>query len=118
MGARRRIAVRVLLALPLVSAPLVLAVREPQDTRGAVGTDRSQGDRPEKGRKVAPTWNASSDDTGVTGYDLYRNGTRVASPAGTSDTDRPGRGTFSYQVRARDAAGNVSGLSTAVSSTT
>jgi chitodextrinase len=72
----------------------------------------------QKGRRVALVWNASSDNVGVVGYDLYRNGTRVAGATGTSYNDRPGRGTFTYQVRARDAAGNVSLLSAGVSVTT
>ena len=72
----------------------------------------------QKGRRVVLAWNPSTDNTGVAGYDVYRNGTRIAGPTGTSYTDRPGRGTFGYQVRARDAAGNTSGLSTAVSVTT
>jgi chitodextrinase len=71
----------------------------------------------QKGRKVALSWNASNDNTGVVGYDLYRNGARIAGPTGTAYTDRPGRGTFTYQVRARDAAGNVSGLSAGISVT-
>jgi hypothetical protein len=67
---------------------------------------------------VLLTWNASSDNLGVTGYQVFRNGVQVAAPTGTSLTDRPGRGTFGYQLRARDAAGNLSGLSAAVSVTT
>ena len=72
----------------------------------------------QKGRKVLLSWNASNDNVGVVGYDVYRGGVRVAGPVGTSYTDRPGRGTFTYQVRARDAAGNVSGMSAAVTVTT
>ncbi len=72
----------------------------------------------QKGRKVVLSWNASTDNVGVVGYDVYRNGTRVAGPSGTSYSDRPGRGTFTYQVRARDAAGNVSGPSGSVTVTT
>ena len=72
----------------------------------------------QKGRKVVLSWNASTDNVGVVGYDVYRNGSRIAGPTGTSYTDRPGRGTFTYQVRARDAAGNVSGPSVSVSVTT
>jgi chitodextrinase len=72
----------------------------------------------QKGRKVALSWNASTDNVGVVGYDLYRNGSRVAGPAGTTYSDRPGRGTFTYQVRARDAAGNVSGPSASLTVTT
>ncbi|MGH3135572.1 MAG: alpha-amylase, partial [Gaiellaceae bacterium] len=72
----------------------------------------------QKGRKVVLSWNASNDNVGAVGYDVFRSSVQVAGPAGTSYTDRPGRGTFSYQVRARDAAGNVSGMSTAVTVTT
>ena len=72
----------------------------------------------QKGRRVALTWNAANDNVGVVGYDVYRNGTRVAGPTGTSYSDRPGRGTFTYVVRARDAAGNVSGQSAGVTVTT
>jgi chitodextrinase len=72
----------------------------------------------QKGRKVLLTWNASNDNVGVVGYDVVRNGVQVAGPAGMSYTDRPGRGTFTYQVRARDAAGNVSSLSAGVTATT
>ena len=71
-----------------------------------------------KGRRVALSWNASSDNVGVVGYDVYRNGTRIAQPTGTSYSHRPPRGTFTYVVRARDAAGNVSGPSAGVTVTT
>jgi chitodextrinase len=72
----------------------------------------------QKGRKVALSWNASTDNVGVAGYDVLRNGVRISQPSGTSYTDRPGRGTFTYQVRARDAAGNLSGLSGGITVTT
>jgi chitodextrinase len=72
----------------------------------------------QKGRRVSLTWNASNDTVGVVGYDVYRNGSPVGAPTGTSYNDRPGRGTFTYQVRARDAAGNVSGLSAGATVTT
>lgn len=71
-----------------------------------------------RARRVFLTWSASTDNVGVTGYDVYRNGALVASPGGTAYTDRPtARGTYTYQVRARDAAGNVSGLSAGVNAT-
>jgi hypothetical protein len=69
----------------------------------------------QKGRKVALSWNVSSDDIGVVAYDVMRGGVVIASSASTAYVDRPGRGTFSYQVRARDAAGNASGWSAPVS---
>jgi hypothetical protein len=67
------------------------------------------------GRPVV-TWSASSDDVAVTGYDVLRDGAVVGTTtAGLSYTDTSalqGR-TYSYSVRARDAAGNTSAASTA-----
>ncbi len=63
------------------------------------------------------TWTASTDNVGVTGYRVYRNGSQVGTtvaPA-TSYTDNGlTTGTaYSYQVIAVDAAGNASGFSAA-----
>jgi len=71
-----------------------------------------------KGRKVRLSWNASADNTGVVGYHVVRSSVQIAAPTSTSYTHRPPKGTFTYQVRARDAAGNASGLSAAVTVTT
>jgi chitodextrinase len=71
-----------------------------------------------KGRKVRLSWSASTDNLGVAGYQVVRSSVQIASPAGTTYTHRPPKGAFMYQVGARDAAGNVSGLSPAVSVTT
>ncbi len=67
---------------------------------------------------IALAWNASTDNaggSGVAGYEVLRNGTRVGQPTGTSytDTGLTANTSYSYQVRARDAAGNLSALSTA-----
>ncbi|WP_406835046.1 glycoside hydrolase family 6 protein [Streptomyces sp. AHU1] len=69
---------------------------------------------------VSLSWSASTDNTAVTGYDIYRDGTKVGSATGTSYTDSglTASTTYSYTVRAKDAAGNVSASSTAVSATT
>lgn len=67
--------------------------------------------------QIRLTWNASSDDTAVTGYDIYANGDLLTSVGGnvTAYTDtRPGDATVTYHVRAKDAAGNVSGNSNTV----
>jgi chitodextrinase len=56
------------------------------------------------------SWQPSSDNVGVTGYDVYRNGHKIASTTGTTYADttvRQGR-TYRYRVDAYDAAGNVS----------
>ncbi|WNG48981.1 alpha-amylase [Archangium minus] len=69
---------------------------------------------------VSLTWTASTDASGIAGYDVYRNGALVASPPSASytDTGLSLGTTYSYTVRARDTAGNVSALSTALSVTT
>ncbi|QJT06161.1 Secreted glycosyl hydrolase [Streptomyces asoensis] len=64
--------------------------------------------------QIRLTWNASTDNTGVTGYDVYANNTLLTTVAGnvTTYTDnRSATATVSYFVRAKDAAGNVSGNS-------
>ena len=69
---------------------------------------------------VALAWNASTDNVGVTGYQVFRGTTLVASPTGLAftDTGLAPSTTFSYTVRALDAAGNQSAASAAVSATT
>jgi chitodextrinase len=59
---------------------------------------------------ISLAWSASTDDTGVTNYLVYRNATLVASPTALTYTDpglTPGT-TYTYQVKAVDGAGNVS----------
>jgi len=65
-------------------------------------------------------WSASSDNVGVTGYALYRNGAFLKNVTGTStsDTGLTASTSYSYSVRARDAAGNISGSSATVTATT
>lgn len=66
------------------------------------------------------TWTASTDNVGVAGYDVWRNGVKVGSPPGTSfaDTGLTAGTTYAYTVDAFDAAGNVSAQSGAVNGTT
>src|SRR5439155_719046 len=65
------------------------------------------------------SWSASTDNVGVTGYIVRRNGVQVATPVTTSfaDTGLSAATTYSYTVAARDAAGNISPNSTSVSIT-
>jgi chitodextrinase len=69
---------------------------------------------------IALAWTASTDNTGVTSYDILRNGTKVGSSATTSFTDSSltPNTTYSYTVVARDAAGNSSTPSAALSAKT
>ncbi|MEU6738599.1 cellulose binding domain-containing protein [Streptosporangium sandarakinum] len=70
------------------------------------------------------TWTASTDDTGVSGYDVYREAGTTdvkagspASPAFTLTGLSPAT-PYTYYVVARDAAGNVSAASDPVTFTT
>ncbi|MEU9702402.1 discoidin domain-containing protein [Streptomyces sp. NPDC047981] len=70
--------------------------------------------------QIRLTWNAATDNVGVTGYDVYAGGTLLSSVAGnvTTFTDtRPANQTVTYLVRARDAAGNQSADSNTVTRT-
>src|SRR2546427_6198196 len=66
------------------------------------------------------SWSASTDNVGVAGYRVYRDGTLVASPGGTSAsiTGLSAGVPYSFTVSAFDAAGNVSAPSAALSVTT
>ncbi|HEX3592627.1 MAG TPA: cellulose binding domain-containing protein [Pseudonocardiaceae bacterium] len=65
-------------------------------------------------------WSPSTDNVGVTGYRVFRNGTQVGTTTATTFTDTGlTAGTqYSYTVKATDAAGNLSTPSTAASATT
>lgn len=65
-------------------------------------------------------WNASSDNKAVTGYRVYRNGTQITTTSNTSFTDSSvsAATTYSYSIRAYDAANNVSINSSSLSVTT
>ncbi|WP_329483662.1 discoidin domain-containing protein [Kribbella sp. NBC_01484] len=61
--------------------------------------------------QIRLSWNASTDNVGVTGYDVYANGQLRTSVAGTVLTytdNQPGSASITYFVRAKDAAGNQS----------
>jgi Gametolysin peptidase M11/Fibronectin type III domain len=60
-----------------------------------------------KGRRVELSWTASSDASGIAAYRVLRNGVQIAQTTARSLSDRPGRGTFTYVVRAVDGAGNT-----------
>jgi chitodextrinase len=55
-------------------------------------------------------WSAASDNVGVTGYDVARNGTQTATVTGlsSSQTGLTCGTSYTFTVRARDAAGNSS----------
>jgi glucose/arabinose dehydrogenase len=76
--------------------------------------------------KVNLSWDASIDNVGVSGYEVYRStvsgftpsaANRIATPTGTSYSDPAGSGTFYYRVKAADAAGNLGPASGEASAT-
>jgi len=72
--------------------------------------------------EVDLTWSASSDNVGVTGYEIFRNSLPVASVSGTSlswaDTSVSANTTYNYAVEAFDAVGNHSLLGNSITVTT
>lgn len=66
------------------------------------------------------TWTASTDNVAVTGYDIYQ-GTTLKGSATTNSYTATGLSpltAYSFSVKAKDAAGNVSGASNTVNITT
>ena len=65
------------------------------------------------------SWSASSDNVGVTGYRLYRNGSQVATQPGTSYgfSGLTCGTSYTLGVEAYDTAGNASGTATVSAST-
>ncbi len=74
----------------------------------------------EQDTQVTLSWNASTDNVGVTGYEVFVDGSSLGTTAGTSVniTGLTACTSYNFGVRALDAAGNASGQDTAVGSTT
>jgi parallel beta-helix repeat protein len=72
--------------------------------------------------RIDLAWNASSDNVGVSGYTIYRDGSKIDTVGGGtraySDTTVQPSTSYSYQVDAFDAAGQHSAKSTAANETT
>jgi acid phosphatase type 7 len=71
--------------------------------------------------RVDLTWNASTDDFGVTGYNVYRDGVVIATIGAVtnySDTTANAGTRYSYQVEAIDTGNQRSGPSPSVAVTT
>lgn len=66
------------------------------------------------------SWSGATDNVGVTGYDVYQGASLIGSTASTSYTvsNLSPSTTYSFTVRAKDAAGNTSVSSNTVSVTT
>ncbi len=69
---------------------------------------------------VTLTWNESTDNTAVAGYEIYRNSKRIATSNKNSYTDNTlsSGTTYNYSVKAYDTAGNISNASEPIDVTT
>ena len=98
-------------------------------TPATVADDRSAPTRPSAprgraagSRAVQLSWAASTDDRGVASYDIHQGDAKIHSVSGSQTAAvvtglRPGTA-YSFAVRARDAAGNVSPATAVVRVTT
>src|SRR5579871_1822248 len=70
--------------------------------------------------QVNVSWSASTDNVGVAGYRVFRNGglAGTVTSLSFSDSGLAASTTYTYTVAAFDAAGNVSGQSSAATATT
>ncbi len=69
--------------------------------------------------QIGLSWTPSSDNVGVTGYKVSRNGVQIGTPASTTYTDSglaPATN-YTYSVVAVDAAGNTSGPASGTAAT-
>jgi len=66
------------------------------------------------------TWSASTDNVGVTGYDVFQGATNIGTVTGTTTniTGLTASTNYSFTVKAKDAAGNISASSNSVTFTT
>jgi chitodextrinase len=90
------------------SAPVVVRVLGPDTVKPTLPTNLVA--TVQANATVVLGWTASTDDRGVTGYDVFRNGVVVATvpTAGATLTAQPTNTNLNYQVQAFDAAGNRS----------
>ncbi|QTE23002.1 endonuclease [Polaribacter cellanae] len=74
----------------------------------------------ETGNTFKITWNASTDNTAVTGYDVFINDAFLETTTATTSTvtNLAISTTYKVQVLAKDAVGNKSALSTPINATT
>lgn len=100
------------------SAPVAITVNTKADTTPP-GVPTGLASNGQTTSSISLTWNASSDDpggSGVAAYEVFRDGAKIASTASTgwNDSGLDADTAYSYAVRARDNAGNVSALGASI----
>jgi streptogrisin C len=99
---------------------LTLLTSSPSDDKEAPTTPGNPRSTGTTSSSVSLAWDAATDNVGVTGYDVY-NGTALATTVtGTTATvtGLSADTSYSFTVQAKDAAGNKSSMSSAVSART
>ncbi|MEO6087532.1 MAG: PQQ-dependent sugar dehydrogenase [Umezawaea sp.] len=99
-----------------VTVPQCQADTEPPTTPTGVTATAS-------GTAVVVRWTSATDNVGVTGYEVLRDGTQVGSTSGAATTSFTDSGLapntrYQYRVRARDAQANRSAASAPITVTT
>lgn len=64
-------------------------------------------------RSITLSWTASTDNVGVTGYEIFRDGTKVGTSTTTSyvDSNLTPQTSYEYTIKAKDAANHLSSAS-------
>ncbi len=94
-----------------------IAIDDLKITTGTTGSDTKPPSKPSNlkassitGNSLQLSWTAATDNVGVTGYDIFRNGSKQGS-ASTTTYNVSGlspKTTYTFTVKAKDAAGNMS----------
>jgi hypothetical protein len=103
-----------------VSTSVTYNVSPPPDTVPPTSPAALKASTSQKIKQVQLSWTAASDNVAVTGYRVRRNGTvlAVTTSAGWMDATSVAGTTYTYDVEAYDAAGNVSPRSNSATITT
>lgn len=109
------------LSAPSTAAAVTTPAPAPADHEAPTRPVKLRG-KADGGKAATLSWGGSTDDVGVTAYDIYQEGSRIHSVPGTQTTARltglrPGT-IYTFTIRARDAADTSSPDSNAVDLTT
>lgn len=108
------------LLFSLAPADSVQAARRPAGDTTPPTVPSGLTGTPVSSSQISLSWKASTDQKGVKGYRVYRNGAQIATTTVTTfaDTGLNASTTYKYNVSAYDAAGNTSSKSSTASATT
>lgn len=94
-------------------------VTPPSDTTPPSAPAAPTETAPSRPTEVDLSWTSPTDNVGVTGFEIYANGTLVGATAQTTFTadELVSGDTYTFTIKARDAAGNLSAASAGLSET-